>query len=342
MLRCSRNKGAFEKLITLIPGERSPEARRQAGVHNSHRSLILQLPVLLLLELGDHLTTISTIAFRQTCKTIRGLLRLGSGIFPLNEFDPEILALETGFLRRSYQLPWRAQQLQSRIWCSVCRTRHPSYYFTPEQRCNRAIARRCNKVKLCDHRSFTHDEIISMPTTHMTTLTTIPVATTNTVFTHTTTTHTEDYWTRATCQDPSHRSYAVPIPFGIPMIVSEWPRDTRTYRIVSVYPLVIGQKATQAKIKMALQDLDVSLCSHTRLNNETVLELAWDLLEVRSGITSTICFQCCVMEASGFRCPCAVEIRNVPAPDSDQMYMVAVRSCFHKEPGTIERLPVTD
>jgi hypothetical protein len=133
--------------------------QRMAAIHNPKQSRIVQLPDELLLEIGAHLWPLHTIAIHQTCQKLRSVLLLGRGVFPLNEFDPEISVLEdAAFFRSDHS---RAS-LQARKWCSACKFRHPAYHFSTEQRQHDPLARRCIIVRVCDHHSFTHTEIQAM------------------------------------------------------------------------------------------------------------------------------------------------------------------------------------
>ncbi|KAF2500634.1 hypothetical protein BU16DRAFT_557091 [Lophium mytilinum] len=129
----------------------SKMSQHEAYLHNYNESRLCQLPPELLIKIGDHLSPVSMIAFRQTCQQMRKTCDLGRGTFPLNECNyTEMSALETGFFRRS---------LPTRLWCSLCGTRHPTHCFLEEQRQAPPLARRCPEVRLCQHRSFTRPEL---------------------------------------------------------------------------------------------------------------------------------------------------------------------------------------
>ncbi|KAF2814136.1 uncharacterized protein BDZ99DRAFT_231937 [Mytilinidion resinicola] len=88
------------------------------------------------------------------------------------------------------------------------------------------------------------------------------------------------------CQHPSHHLYATHIGPGAPNIILLGP-SPREFCMTSVYPLGNGQNVTQATVTAALNSLDEPLCSHTRLNNPSIRQLALVLLTSRSDSNSS-------------------------------------------------------
>ncbi|KAF2494942.1 hypothetical protein BU16DRAFT_540179 [Lophium mytilinum] len=166
--------------MTLV----SYPGRKVAAQHNATASSFLHLPLELLLSIGGYLSPLSRFRLGHTCKTLRSTFPLPAGFFPLNEFDEQISQLE-----RKDRLPsawgvelWRCQISpqntvlfpggpkgpfpQFCIWCIGCSTRHPAYFFSPQQRASPPLTRRCiqteHKLRLCAHESFTSAELYAL------------------------------------------------------------------------------------------------------------------------------------------------------------------------------------
>ncbi|KAF2805870.1 uncharacterized protein BDZ99DRAFT_574151 [Mytilinidion resinicola] len=150
-------------LPQLIPKPSRCSKRQEAALHNA-KAPLLRLPDELLVMIGTHISPISKLLLHQTCQKAFDIFTPSPGVFPLNEFDPEIALLEMAHLPTSItDTPPPNARPGIRIWCSECQTRHADSFFSASERALPPPTRGCagtrDRLRLCAHHSFTLAEI---------------------------------------------------------------------------------------------------------------------------------------------------------------------------------------
>ncbi|KAF2489165.1 hypothetical protein BU16DRAFT_622749 [Lophium mytilinum] len=147
----SRQASSQVPAATIHRDKRTYTDRKQqaAALHNATEASIHQLPTELLLMTRAYLSPASNMAMHQTCQKMMDIFTLFAGTFPLDEFNPESVWLET--------------PQSARVWCNACERRHASNLFSATQRTRPPLERRCvgmnEAIRICEHQWLTFSQI---------------------------------------------------------------------------------------------------------------------------------------------------------------------------------------